>query len=562
MNLSQNYSTQTGSKTVRQMIQNIGSILYLRTFMTPSYHLRAIVPLVHGMGYLIGAKEGYHKKDYLDVAIKTVVVAYFFYQGFQCYSLGSQAIGLLKQYPILSKNLLNEKNIGHLWEHPLLNYAKQWRGHRAYFSFKEYFYDLGKNFFGYGKGLLKGMNLRFKSGKIRVLDFKLNHVFREKLQAALQELQKIAEGDQKLLLSLRGSDAKNITIEQITTYFNEWNSLGTSYKITIPDLGTIIIGASKEFPTLYNRVQVHVHHSKGIYGFHKLLSIVGLENVFEKSMWVDIERMKLGQLFRVFSPKDATLLERTEEFFILPIDQLKLKMIQLDPKMESVFEKYLPQMELVDIVNGRRRFAIKGLADELRGKGAKALTSVITGTHNDEETLDRVVSILTMGMLSSELRYDGGFAITGLSTVTDFKTGGCDSVFTQLVTESCADYSRLGYGGDVRLEFSLDALETGTYQYHYDAYGIKKSCEEYLNRPDIYSFVEGQVEQPTCGNELMVKERIFPEFITTIIVKTEKMKIELIKKLRESGLVRMGFDGQEWVNRTLLINLIRVNWVI
>lgn len=563
INLSQNHSMETTPKIAMHAIENLGSLLYLGTFFTPSYNLRALGALTHGTACLIGARELYQEKDYLNAAVKALVVAHFCYRSYQLYCTSYAVKGILNKYPILAKNLLNEKNLDHLWGHPLLNYVRKGPGHRAYFSFKNRFYDLGKNFFGYGKGLIKGMNLRFTSGKTRILEFKLNHVFREKLQEAIQELQNISKSDQKLLLSWRGSDARKIMIQKVPEYLDGKYPVGRSYKITIPDLGTIVVGASKEYPTLYNRIQVHVHHTQGLYDFHKLLSVVGLEEAFQHSMNMDIERMKLGHLFRVFSPRQATLLERSTRFFALPVDQLQQEMIRLDPKMETIFKDFLPKMELGEIVNGRKRFVIKGLADELRKRGAKELTSALTGTYGSDESLDRVASIVKMGMLSSELRFNGGFSITGLSTTADFETGGCDSVFTQLATKSSPDYSHFGYGGDVRFVFSLDALETGSYQYHYDAFGVKNMLpwerDEYLSRPDIFSFVQGEVRRFGWGNELMVKERLSPDFITGIIVRSEKMKIELIKKLREYHLVRMGFDGQEWVNRVPLSKLIRID---
>jgi hypothetical protein len=571
VNLSQNHSKETSLKITIHVIENLGSLLYLGTFFTPSYNLRVLGALTHGTACLIGARELYQEKDYLNAAVKALVVAYFFYQSYQLYCTSYAVKGILNKYPILAKNLLNEKNLYHLWGHPLLNYVRRSPGHRPYFFFKNRpyfffknrFYDLGKNFFGYGKGLIKGMNLQFKSGKTRILEFKLNHVFREKLQGAIEELQNIPKSDQKLLLSWRGSDAREIVIEKVPEYLDGKYRVGISYKIAIPDLGAVFVGASKVYPTLYNRVQVHVHHTRGLYDFHKLLSFVGLEETFQHSMNMDIERMKLGHLFRVFSPRQATLLERSTRFFDLPVDQLRQEMIRLDPKMETIFKDFLPKMELGEIVNGRKRFVIKGLADELRKRGAKELTSALTGTYGSEESLDRVASIVQMGMLSSELRFNGGFPIKGLSTTADFETGGCDSVFTQLATKSSPGYSHFGYGGEIRFIFSLDALETGSYQYHYDEFGVKNMFsfmrDIYLSRPDIFSFVQEEVKRFGKGNELMVKERLSPDFITGIIVRSEKMKIELIKKLREYHLVRMGLDGQEWVNRVPLSKLIRVD---
>jgi hypothetical protein len=283
-----------------------------------------------------------------------------------------------------------------------------------------------------------------------------------------------------------------------------------------------------------------------------MLSFVNLDNTLRESSEEDIQRIKVGQLFRTFFPKDATPLERSEKYFSLSVEELKQEMISKVPEMKDIIDEYLPKMEGREILPGRIRYSMPGLADTARELGAKGLTAALTGVYTDKELFDRVASIIKMGMLSTEMRYSNGIKAVGMSSTTDFYTGGADSVFTQLLTEERMDPSELYYQSHVRLLFSLDLLETGTYQYHYDSYGTRKTSNSYApypTRPGILDFIQeenrpaasnpyGWSYNPYGGNEVMIKERIPPSFIEGILVHTPQQKIDLISYLTARNLIQ------------------------
>src|SRR5262249_5803378 len=150
-------------------------------------------------------------------------------------------------------------------------------------------------------------------------------------------------------------------------------------------------------------------------------SFLNLDDAFRTSSADDIERLKIGQLYRTFYPKEATLLERKDEYFDLSVEQLKKKIISTNPKMKSILEKMLPTMTTEEILPGRLRYVVPEISKMIYAQGGRALISTITGTqHSPEEGYNRFASILKMGMLSSDMRYRNGMQVGGLSPSYDF----------------------------------------------------------------------------------------------------------------------------------------------
>ena len=342
---------------------------------------------------------------------------------------------------------------------------------------------------------------------------------------------------------------------------------------------------------------------------HELLSFFDLEDALKASSADDIERMKMGHLFRIYAPKQATLLERQDHFFTLPTGALKSEIIAQAPEMQEIFNRHLSHMELREILPGKMRFAVQGLSDEIHELGGEALIHAITSKRPIEDT----VSVLKMGLMSSDMRYAHGDNHSGMSSLADFETGGADSVFTQFLTrKNFEDKMSLYelYYGSVRLLISRKALETGSYQYHSDEFGSRdyqrgednvpemsffemilsllarirhplfvrkeravgaedKNREQvhqimiqwltdlwaeywrstsYLSRPSIHDFTkQEQARGFHYGNEVMLKDRVDPSMIQGIIVSDDRTRDNLISRLRETGLIQKDQAGRETI---------------
>jgi hypothetical protein len=231
--------------------------------------------------------------------------------------------------------------------------------------------------------------------------------------------------------------------------------------------------------------------------------------------------------------------------------------------MEKALESFFDCMKETEIFPGRVRYQIKGLADIVERAGGKALTAAVTGAYdNDVELYERVASILEMGMLSHKVKDTYHIDAKGLSFGMDYWTGGEDSVYTQMLTErNIQDHLDLRqlYYSKARMLISLEALETGTYQYYDDEFGIRQyrndfawwTKDTYLNHPDILEFTN-QLENPSCPwqydrNEVMIKERLDPRFFKGVILHDEKTRLGLLEHLRSRHLTKWDAMGHETI---------------
>ena len=129
----------------------------------------------------------------------------------------------------------------------------------------------------------------------------------------------------------------------------------------------------------------------------------------------DILRLKIGHLARVFYPREMMELERTPAYFEQPINELKETIIERVPEMERIFGTYLNNMIEWEVVPGKVRYQIEGLAEELRAKGLETLTVALSSRYGEKERFHRLLSIMKMGLLSNEFRMTHGMQKPGFS---------------------------------------------------------------------------------------------------------------------------------------------------
>lgn len=455
-------------------------------------------------------------------------------------------------------------------------------------------YNFGAHLHGVGGPFVKGNNIVFRiqemDGKEAIeVDFKINHAFREKLNQSIKMLQ---QEETKQILQYAGSRATDISISQ-DVFFPDYSEdavcvfengsvryesriFSKAHKVVFEGLGAILIGSCPYEPTLYDRVVVRLDSDKTLSDLHELLALVDLDPSICLSTYNDLERLKMGHLFRAFFPREATPFERTEEFFFLSLDQLKAKMIELAPDMEEILSSYLHRMTAEHLFDGRIRYQIVGLAKEAYHGGARVLAAGIcswdtlfgSAWENEEDLLYRVASILKMGLLSAETRQINKFSCSGLGSHSEFYKGGSDSVFTQLFTEKNF-HDRLNlkdntYHAPVRFLISLKALELGTYQYHTGLDGTRiyerpsvagerdpiensemiivmtdDERKAYYARESILEFIRKE-HLSNSGHEVLFKERIPPSYIIGVIVGSEELKSAIFNHLQECGLVVNG----------------------
>lgn len=559
-------------KAAQEILQSASSMLHLAIMFSGSMELALVSLLLQAATSLYQSVRELEQGRYPEFAVKFALGMIKFGQA----NTQLKAIERRNSFLVLEKyvNLMQQVKNGRRAEH-LIDFPIQ-QSDVILVDAEGKEYNFGQFISNYGKGLVKGMNLQFRAalidGKnVRELDFKVNHVFRTKIQAIVDGLKSFDQDELSEFLRLTQSHAKGIKIEKVDFDISSEShkSVGQAYKVSLTGLGYILLGADRSVTTMYDKVRVVIEEDKSLYELHEMLSFLNLDEALHQSNSQEIERLKIGQLYRIFFPGDATLFERTDDFFTLSIHDLKGMMIAKHPEMETILEKLLPTMQTEEILPGRLRYTLPSLADGARELGARTLISTITGGWGSaKDSINRLVSMMKMGMLSTEMRYRNGINTGGLSPIADFHTGGADSVFTQLLTRNNFDkemgLDRLGYFGNIRILISLEALNQITYQYHKDSFGDRTLAENsyygsYLKRPSLFDFVFGQQKQWNSGNEVMVKDRLDPKYITGVVVSSESMRTQLIEAFRKSGMVSADAEGCETVLGKPLARFIHVS---
>ena len=580
INLCQLLSQGEYRKAAEESLQTLGTALYLGFMVSGTLELMLAFTLLQVATGLLQAQGDIANGRYLEAAAKMGMgfIRLFQAKGYVQQIQRRNELFALQKYADFVRRVLKGREVRHILENPLSDFKE---GEHT----KLGDVDFGTYFHGYGKDLVKGANLSFRTkvidGKeITELDFKVNHVFRDKIQGVIADFSKLESTKISEILTIAQSHAKGIRIERGADLPLGEDAMGDATKITVAGLGSILVGSDTDLPTMYDRVVIQMDADKNLYDFHELMALIDIDTALQISSESDIDRLKMGHLFRIFYPREATPFERSREFFDLPLDQLKQKMIEKAPGMGQVFDDYFGEMSPDEILPGKMRYRVNGLSDAAYEHGARGLTAAITGAYSDADLFPRIAGILKMGMLSSETRAQGNMNTEGLSQSIDFFTGGADSVFTQMITEkNCKehmDFTDLYYSGKARLLISLDALETGSYQYLNGMAGSRRmdfpwwwGDGDYVTRPSILEFVdelqhppppkyEWQWWNPYDGHEVMLKERIAPSFFTGLAVDSTKTRNDLMAYLRAQEIVQLDASNQETILGIAADRFIRV----
>lgn len=544
-----------------EFLQSLSCTLYLGIMIYGSLEIVIASILMQATVSFYQSSSEYSKGRMPEAMAKFVMGLVRIHQASGQYRLLQRRNALLKQYEAIARRITKGREIDHLWDHPVIRGSMEGQ---TLEDANGKAYDLGDNFHGVGGQLVKGMNINFrKDGDRKTLQFKINHVFREQLEETLSTLRKTKKGDLQDLLAILGSHAKGIRIEEkrddITGYFEE-------YAVHLEGLGKIQFGKTDDVHTLHTRITVDMQDGVNLYDFHEALAFLGLDDALRTSAKEDFERMKLGHLFHMFSPKKATLFVRESTYFDLPIGMFKEEILKRAPEMEAVYDTWLDRLSFRETLPGKMRLWVSGLGDAARDAGARGLTAGLMGAWSSKELNERIASILKMGMISSESRNTYEVNCQGLSWGADYQTGGADSVFTQMVTDKNHSLKEFAYDSNVRIHFSADVFNSGTYQAHYDSYGTRQVLSDdwgwwgdsYLDRPNLPDFIREERESFQYGHEVMVKDRIPPDLITGISVRNQALKDSLIDDLRKRNILELDSDGKERILGKLIDQFI---WV-
>ncbi len=567
--LRQHYKTGKTELLFEDVVQLTSSSLYLAIMLTGSLEVSILSLVLQGALNAYQARHEWNDGNKPEAFAKLLMSLIRAYQGRQHWALIQRRNQLLAD-PVTQQLALmvkQGKKVESLLSSPLSQLTNKILEKAVVLEDAEgKKYEFGSHFHGFGKGIVKGGNLCFRKKtidgrEILELDFKINYAFRDQLEGAIFKLISMSsKGPASEILALTHSNTTGI---EVTRGYAEMGGFSKeAHRLDFKGIGSIFVGYNSSIVGMYNRVIVQVFSECNLFQLHEMLSFVQLEDVLQIFNTEDLERLKLGILFRMFFPKEATPFERTLQFFKLPISELKSEMFKRAPIFQEAFNRYYPRMTSYETLPGRIRYGINNFGKVCEKLGAKALMSSISlYSTRDIAGLNRIASILKMGMLSTELRFGNSVNVNGLSSDTDLGTGGSDSIFTQLVPANYFTTSPITqpfvYFRGVAITYDLDILGTGTYQYHNDSFGVRGRSSLYSNRPNIFDFIARERQSLRIGNEVMVKDRIPPSRITSILVSDDELRENLTVHLRTLGLIQQGPDGKEMINNTPLDQFIR-----
>lgn len=358
---------------------------------------------------------------------------------------------------------------------------------------------------------------------------------------------------------------------------------GKAKEIHFEGVGKVIFGDSKEIYNNYKRIQIELDPDARPEAAEKIkvmLSALGLGGISTNSRPMDDKKIQILTLFRALYPSQAYPLERDPNILNLPITKLQEEIEKAVPEMKEVFPKYLDPLNNLmykqEVYPGQEVWCVR-VADEARKNGAIGIFQGLTGP--EDNIFESIDLIMDDGALSTQDRLKNGIIKLGASPKKDLKKGGGKNFCGRIMVEAL-----LGYPSD---DFALSSgicilwdinLVDRAYAYEKDLYGTKdkdvygkrKNIPETvlsLNQTDkskpIKTFeifdehgkkIKREVNYETrifksvtnpgdekkvefiqgANNEVCVPNRVGPEHMRGILVRTQKQKIELIKKLEKS----------------------------
>lgn len=408
-----------------------------------------------------------------------------------------------------------------------------------------------------GSGVLKGGNIRACTRPVNgkatnCFEFKISRYARNDIQDIIEAIRANPEAFKASLPDmLKG---KSVKIEEVPHGYvgKALDGVDTSFyptnakalQIEFEGLGRFIIGNSPEIGCLITNVRVEMvaglKEGEGLNALHQMLAVLGCGPVMGAQHKEDEERMKVAQIFRAFFPSQAITMEQAKEFYEIPIEDLKEKIIEQVPEMKPLLEKYLiksPQLLYKEeIYPGRTVWCVADLADQIK---AQNVCGLVTGI----SSIDRAARVLIQGYLSTQDRFMVGEIAMGTSPMEDFSSGGADQVFTRMVTPamSANEIETYPSHGIIQVLWDLSVVNRVSYGFDYDHFGNRNPQDKhnfgaFENRTTLKDLAS-QLNQDSINNEVMVKNRIAPDYVRGFVVQTDADKALLIGKLRADGLI-------------------------
>ncbi len=196
------------------------------------------------------------------------------------------------------------------------------------------------------------------------------------------------------------------------------------------------------------------------------------------------------------------------------------------PELDSVFK----DAKLTRTVPGHVALHSRSQAERLKKRGVKRL-------FHDLSDSDALIPILSdpegSGLLSSAQRYHRGLFVDGMSTSTDFGTGGADGVFTRIVANK-----RPVVTGRSDARVLINADQTGRsdwFMFNNDNFG-RAGPNDFHKRtlvPELSKLLDGELRS---SNEVIFQHGIPASAMEGVVLPNRTTRERIIKRLTEAGV--------------------------
>lgn len=220
---------------------------------------------------------------------------------------------------------------------------------------------------------------------------------------------------------------------------------------------------------------------------------------------------------------------KAEELSKGDLDKLAVADLEAALQAAGYSKERIDGLRFEEVFDGHFTVVDPEQARALQRAGARYLYSTVTMP-------EHVHSILLGGQKSSLQRYKDGIIINGMSTNSDFITGGAQGVFTRVVTQDAIYDNRSWTGRTYKLLQTAEQLgRTDWYGWDGDFFGRRWELETAVN------FGEALVKRVDAGgsyrttNEFIFTAGNRPENIQRVIATTEQDRKKLIEHLSAAG---------------------------
>ena len=446
--------------------------------------------------------------------------------------------------------------------------------------------NIGRDFSGLGTGGIKEQSIHAQSclldgNPVLRMDFKLNDHASKHLDTSKNTLK-----PNLIMASLPIGFCQGVKITERSSHEYlgfEKGQFNSKEKQILPGVkeievefvgvGKIILCKDPNFKAVHNSIFFEMKQQGTpetmLKAANMMLTMIGCPPALVESNPEDKQRRALLHVFRCFYPAEAYKLERDPATYALNPAVLRDKICGLVPNMQAHFKEYLTQDHMpiseIESTAGKRVTSIN-ISPQLKQRGALGL---IHGMSSSCKVCAPIISkILQSGLLSSQRRFQSGILSTGQSSYNDHQGGGAEGVFTRMVTEQLAAnqlIQKFSSMETLQILIDLDAVNgSNTYGFDGDHYGSRNSLGYHVRKnlmelTDDLQVPPGdrfgrprEVAKYGTANEVIVRDRIPPQFIRGLVVQTEENKKTLIEQLKNDHV--LVFKSGEWYYGSKNIN--------